>query len=118
MEQLLREKLEYFYLLVHYYFKIIWKLAEHHIRNANELVNYIDNNINNTDAFNIIIPNGDLQTIEVETIKNLRKYFCYVWNGEELGKYSRRSLYCYCSNCQNNWEKACKNTQIAGKWKV
>jgi hypothetical protein len=79
------------------------------------LASYIDNNINNTDAFNIEIPSGNLKTNEVSKIKNLRKYFNYVWNGEILGEYFRRTYYCYCSGCCNDWKQECKKTDIAGE---
>ncbi len=35
------------------------------------MASYIDNNINNTDAFNIEIPSGNLKTNEVSKIKIL-----------------------------------------------
>jgi hypothetical protein len=91
-------------------------LAENHIRNTSDLVNYIDNNINNADVFNIEIPPGNLETNTVNDIKNIRKYFNYVWNGEILGQYFRRSSYCYCNGCCNDWKKTCKNIDVAGEW--
>lgn len=100
-----------------YKFKWQW-IAEHHIRDVNELVNYIGDFIHNANAFNVQIPVGNIETIEVSSIANLRSYFCYVWNGEILGKYSKRNQYCYCTNCRNDWKTLCKNKQIVGKWEI
>ena len=48
---------------------------------------YVDENINTTVAFNIIFSDENMEVTEVDQIKNLRKSFCYVWNGEKLGKF-------------------------------
>ena len=116
MELLLKEKQEFFYLLVSLtlkFFKNYLKI----IRNTDELVDYTDENINNTVAFNMIFSDGNMEVTEVDQIKNLRKFFYYMWNGEKL-EYSRRISYCHCINCPNNWEKSCKNIKSAGKWEI